>query len=403
MNWNNCVKFFCVLSIVLFSTGTIGQNSAPDNEVTEYDVAGFDTNSYHPVFIQSPDGLFKLNIGFYTQIRYNMNWRTGVPDTVQDFTRGYNMARTRIFFEGDLTKKFYYHFRVNINPAGQWELFVAYLQWNFAKKWNIRMGKQFMALGREDWMYAQDLAAIEFSAHDFTYAIWTSFGAQIRHVPSDHFRYWFGIGNGAYGSRRNFPQPFDSDIALTTRLEWNIFGSPWINWDDMTSRPGQSLGMLLGLGLANQQRFDSEAIKTQPNQGSQMNVDYSFAGNKFHFFAHASATYLQYKEGAGQDYTSNGYYMTLGYWVSNYLFPYVRYDVVSAGDRPGNWEDYASPGAGISFYPFKWTRRTRFTLEYNYLDATLNNTPVEPDGQLGIIESDYGPQQSLRFQLQFGF
>jgi len=36
--------------------------------------------------------------------------------------------------------------------------------------------------------------------------------------------------------------------------------------------------------------------------------------------------------------------------------------------RPtGKLEDYSSPGAGISFYPFKWTRRTRFTVEYNYL------------------------------------
>jgi len=72
--------------------------------------------------------------------------------------------------------------------------------------------------------------------------------------------------------------------------------------------------------------------------------------------------------------------------------------------RPtGKLEDYSSPGAGISFYPFKWTRRTRFTVEYNYLDATLNNTLVEPDGQLGLVENSYGPQQSLRFQLQFGF
>ncbi len=42
-------------------------------------------------------------------------------------------------------------------------------------------------------------------------------------------------------------------------------------------------------------------------------------------------------------------------------------------------------------------------MEYFYLDATLNNTYVAPDGQLGIVESSYGGQHSVRVQLQFGF
>jgi len=86
MNWGNCIKLSWVVSVFLMSFGIIGQNNAPDDEITEYAIAGYDTNAYHPLFIQSPDGLFKLNIGFYTQIRYNMNWRLGVPDSVQDFT-----------------------------------------------------------------------------------------------------------------------------------------------------------------------------------------------------------------------------------------------------------------------------------------------------------------------------
>ena len=178
---------------MFIGSASFAQNTAPDNEIIEHDIAGYDTNAYHPLFIQTKDAQFKLNIGFYTQIRYNVNWRENTPDTVDENTRGYNMARTRIFFEGDLTNKFYYHFRTNINPAGNWEFFVAYLQWNVHKKWNLRVGKQFMALGREDWIYAQDIASIEFSAHDFTYAIWTSFGIQLRHVPTSYFRYWIGV------------------------------------------------------------------------------------------------------------------------------------------------------------------------------------------------------------------
>ncbi|MDX5426987.1 MAG: hypothetical protein LPK79_02670, partial [Bacteroidota bacterium] len=144
--------------------------------------AGYDTSRYHPLFIQSDDGKYSLNIGLYTQFRYNATYQSDMPDSVPDFSRGYNLARTRIFFEGNLTDKFYYHTRVNVNPIGNFELIAAYLQWNINKKMWLRMGRQFMALGREDWMYPQDLAAVEFSANDFTYAIWSSFGFQFRHV-----------------------------------------------------------------------------------------------------------------------------------------------------------------------------------------------------------------------------
>ena len=129
--------------------------------------AGYDTSQYNPTFIQSSNGQFKLNLGLYTQVRYNMNWRANIPDSIEGFSRGYNLARTRIFLEGDVTEKLYYHFRININPSGNFELMVAYLQVKINEKWNVRLGKQFMALGREDWILPQDLASIEFSAHDF--------------------------------------------------------------------------------------------------------------------------------------------------------------------------------------------------------------------------------------------
>ena len=42
--------------------------------------AGYEKNGWNGFFIRSKDGQFRLNIGAYTQIRYNMNWRTR-PDS----------------------------------------------------------------------------------------------------------------------------------------------------------------------------------------------------------------------------------------------------------------------------------------------------------------------------------
>jgi len=374
------------------------------NENQDLPVAGYDTTKAQPIFIQSKDGQFKLNIGLYSQVRYNMNWRAEMPDSIDGFTRGYNLARTRIFLEGDLTDKFYYHFRMNINPSGNFELMVAYLQFNINKKWNLRVGKQFMALGREDWMYPQDLASMEFSAHDFTFAIWTSFGVQVRNTPNNHIRYWLGVSNGTYGARKAFPAPTDSDVLLTGRIEWNTHGVGWGDWDDMLGRKGRDFGMLVGFGAGQLFRHDQQAIKTASTSASQFNLDFTASGNGFQFFAQGSITNLHFDSVANTpNYSPFGAYATMGYWMGDKWFPYARFDYVSAGNKAGNWDDYVSPGVGVSYYPFSWSNRIRMTVEYNYLGSTLNKTIVTPDGQLGIVESKYGGQQSVRFQLQFGF
>jgi hypothetical protein len=252
-------------------------------------------------------------------------------------------------------------------------------------------------------MYPQDLASMEFSAHDFTFAIWSSFGVQVRHVPSDKLRFWLSAGNGVYGGRRAYPAPKDSDVLLTGRLEWNVLGSSWGLWDDMLSQPDKDFGILVGLGVGQLFRSDKEALLTDPRDANQINLDFSVNGNGYHFFAHGTMTQLNFKEGVSENYANYGFYTTFGYWLSRNFFPYLRYDLVSPGNQPGNKETYSSPGIGLSYYPLTWTNRMKFSVEYNNLAATVNNTIVQPDGQLGVIESSYGSQQHLRFQLQFGF
>ena len=387
-NW-----FFVLCGILLLTNVLQAQQSL---------TAGYDTTQYHPVFIQSQDGNYSLNIGLYTQFRYNATYQADVPDSIDAMARGYNLARTRIFFEGNLTKKFYYHTRININPTGKFELIAAYLQWNMNNKMWIRAGRQFMALGREDWMYPQDLASVEFSANDFTYAIWSSFGFQFRHVPSDKFRYFLSVGNGAYGGRQGFPAPEPTDVTVIGRGEWNILGKGWGTWDDMVSRRGKDLGFLLGFSAGNSIRQQSMLMPGDWKSASQFNLDFSAAGNGFHFFLAGSLTSRNYEDGS-LDNSINGLYSTLGYWMCKSWFAYGRFDFVGKGDFTGASENYVAPGVGVSYYPFAWTNRTRFTLEYNALPATITNTIVEPDGQLGWTASPYGAQQSIRLQLQFGF
>ncbi len=60
--------------------------------------AGYEKNSTNGVFIRSKDEQFRLNIGLYTQVRYDINWRDA-PAGEDDVERGFSVNRTRIFFE----------------------------------------------------------------------------------------------------------------------------------------------------------------------------------------------------------------------------------------------------------------------------------------------------------------
>lgn len=377
------------------------QGYSQDIEVPKKPNAGFDTTQYHPFYIKSSDDQFLLNLGLYTQIRYNANFRANTPDSVRMFTNGYNEARTRIFLEGDYTEKFHYHVRMNINTSNDIELMAAYLQWNVNKKMNFRFGKQFMALGREDWMYPCDLIAMEFSATDFTYAIWSSFGAQFHHEVSDKFRYWAGVGNGFYGARKSFPSRDAADVTLTSRVEFQPIGN-WGLWGDMTGRKGKDFGVLLGLG-GGYTGYDKETRR--PNESTdayQVNADISVNGDGYHLFAQYVFTSKNLL-GDAERRTGAALYSTFGYWVSPRVLPYFRFDYVGKGNYVGKTENYVSPGFGVSYYPFNWTNRVRFTFEYNYVTKALDKTFVAEDGQLGVVSSNYGGQQSLRLQLQFGF
>jgi hypothetical protein len=193
-------------------------------------------------------------------------------------------------------------------------------------------------------------------------------------------------------------------MALTARADWNLFGSDWAIYDDLLGRKGSESGVLLGLGVGNNSRYNKEALKTRSKHAQQLNLDVTATGSGYQLFVHGSVTSQQYDNPtAGTDHYLWGMYANMGYWLDKKWFTYARLDVVGKGSSTLYTEDYVAPGVGISIYPFEWTNRTRFTLEYNYLGATLSNTPVAADGQLGLIESAYGSQQSIRFQAQFGF
>lgn len=396
-----------LIAVLLVATAPLVAQDAtePPSDVAVSDStgieAGYEKNGWNGFFIRSKDGEFRLNIGAYTQVRYSANWRTR-PDTAQagenDFTQGWSVPRTRIIFDGDFTKRVYYHFRANIDATSDFELIAAFAQYSFSPEWNVRVGKQWIALSREDWIFPQDVATVEFSANDFTYAIWSSTGIQAQR-QSERTRLWLGLSNGAFGGRQGFPSaPDAADGMVSSRFEFQVSGRDWSVWNDLIGRRGRSKGVLLGLAGAYQVRDEDTAPF---RNGAQLNGDVSINGNGYHVLFAGSWTTRQ--EQSREWNNVYGFLAQGTYFVSDHTYLYGRFDGVFKGDAPEATENFTALAAGAGWIPFLWTNRWRVNAEVSYLPQTLNNTLVAPSGMLGFLSSDTPTQWNVRLQSQFGF
>jgi hypothetical protein len=366
--------------------------------------AGYEKNSTNGVFIRSKDEQFRLNIGLYTQFRYDINWRDA-PAGEDDVERGFSVNRTRIFFEGQYTPKFDYHFRLNIDDEGDFSLLVAYLQYNIGEKWHVRFGRQFVALSREDWMLPQDTLTTEFSPNDFTFAPGASAAVQANY-QAESTRLWLSVNDGAYGAKKDFPNNETTDVALTGRWEYQIAGRDWSVWDDLVGRRGRPRGVLLGLAGGYQVEEDASAF----DRSAQLNADISFNGDGYHAMVAGSWTWRD--PVAADSFSNYGLLVQGGYFVAKHWQVYGQYNFISPGDQAGtptcsppqcDPESFNSITGGVSYFPFLWTNRWKFSAEVGHLFDALNKTIVEPSGSLGWLASDEAGQTYFRIQAQFGF
>jgi hypothetical protein len=228
-----------------------------EKEEIKYDIAGYDKGNFNGFFVQSRNGEFRLNLGAYTQFRYNLVWRETPPAGEPKFDSGFVVARTRFFFEGKMTDRIEYQLRFNIDDTGAFSLQIAYAGYNFKNyhhrsanndgAWNLRVGRQFIAITREDWMFAQDTLTTEFSAVDQAFAVGSSDGLQAFY-GRDRGRVWFAVSNGVAGGKEDFPNNTTSQALLSGRGEVQLLGEDWNTFNDLVGRQGRSLGVLLGVG-----------------------------------------------------------------------------------------------------------------------------------------------------------
>lgn len=373
-------------------------NRIIDSQTNENDsklakTTGYDKSSDNGFFFNTKDRSFSLNIGAYTQARYDLNWRN-TPKGENNVEEDFYFNITSLYFIGKLTRTFDYHLRMNYDDEGKSDLQIAYLQYNIKDQWTLRAGQQFVAISREDWMFPQDLLTTDFSANDATFAYGAPLAVQA-HFEGKKQRFWAALSDAAIGGKVQVEKL--RDTTLTGRWEYQLSGRDWSIWDDIIGRRGRSKGILLGLAGV-QQPGDNES---GTGKSTQLNVDLSFNGDGYQAMLAASLTRLEPSH--NDSFTNYGILAQAGYFFTTHLQAYTQFDLVSPGDQPGGLETFHSIAAGVNYFPFPWRNRWKFSLELAHMFDIINQTIVQPSRSLGWQPSDEKGQTYLRLQAQFGF
>jgi hypothetical protein len=351
-------------------------------------------------FIQSANGKFRLNIGGYAQARYDWNHRESAPAGESRDTRGFSLHRLRLYFQGKFTEKFNYHVRLNVNSSGEVSLINAWGQFNLPDGWNVRAGMIFVALSREDWMFADDTLSSDYSANDDTFGIDTSIGLQLNR-QWERQQFWVAFSNGRNGGDTSFTSDETADWAFSGRFERQIVGTDWSVWNDLAGRRGRARGILWGIAALVQGKVAPYSADS-PKRLAVVTSDLSFAGDGYQ--ALISATWQQVQVGDGTPTFYNwGVMAQSGYFFTRTWEAFGRWDFVSPGDQPGSLDDYNALTAGANWFPFEDSNRFKLTIELAYLFSALSNTIVSPGEGIGFLSSDSADQFYFRVQFQFGF
>jgi hypothetical protein len=347
-----------------------------------------------------------LNLGAWAQLRYAGVWRETPPAGDKRFESGFIVPQSRFFFEGKLTDRIEYHLRFKIDDAGDFGLQVAYGGWNFrkhshrpAKKgafFNVRVGRQFLAFTRENWMMFSDLLTTSNSAVNQVFAVTTVDGVQ-GYYGRDHGRMWFSVSNGLAGGNADFPNNLTSQLMLAARGESLLFGDDFNTFNDLVGRKGRAFGVLLGVA-ANYAISGSDNPAGRSRHSGQVTVDLSVGGDGFQTMVYGMWTW----EAVGSIRSQWGFVAEAGYFIFEPWQVYVQYSLVDPGPIAG-LIPYNQLTLGTNAFPFNWTNRIKLTLEGALLFNPINSTLVTPNPGIGWLPADAGKQYYLRAQVQFGF
>lgn len=363
-------------------------------------------------FFIAGDG-FRLNVGGLLQFRYVFNYRDegdgALSGKQDDFTHGFQRARTKVDFNGELNKDWFFRARLtdSVGDSGV-DFDYAYAGYKFANGWKVTFGQFKLPMLREELVSDSKQLTVDRS---FTNAVFTqdySEGIELAY-EADAWRAFFAFSDGLDSANTDFNAREDvssfrtsgqAEYAFTGRGEYKFSGS-WEQFEDFTSAKGADFGFMVG-AAAHWQQSDNTFVPNEVNRDTlQYTVDATIKGDSWNIFGAFIGRYQSDEVNSnGSDLNDFGAVVQGGWRFAENTELFGRWDAIFAdSDRSLVEDNYNFLTVGLNQYYAGHAAKATIDFVYAFEQTTGLSALGSPDTRTGLL--GYGDEGELAVRLQF--
>lgn len=359
-------------------------------------------------FIAGDDAAFRLSVGGLLQFRYQYNHREDADDKA-----GFYNARSRMWFQGKVFEKVDYYIRAQFSGSkpvgfaeeervnGIFEVDRAWVGFELAKGWSLRIGEQGSEFSRETDLSPQNQLCVNSSPTDSVFSLGGYQGARLAYQGED-LRAFFTFSEGARNINSDFGDPRNAQFALTFKGDWKIAGE-WSQFSDFTSPPGSDTAVMLGAGV----HWENGAQVGDPAEnlallGAIFEVSVEGDGwSLYGAFNYFNNTFRSPDDDLLHDF---GFVVQGSVYLTDSIEPFLRFDAVLPDAHRENLnQDFMTLTAGFNWYLMPRSNAAKFSFDVLYMFDEQATSLVSPSSNVGVLASEDDDQITARAQFTFVF
>jgi hypothetical protein len=351
--------------------------------------------------IADASGDNSLRIGGAAQFTYNASFRDdSVVGQNNDLAVGFENPLTRVRASGTIgTRDLGYKIQLTALSDGGFAIDDAFADYSYGNGVNVRIGQFNLPVLREVVIGAEDRLGSDFSINSRFFGQGYSQGVQVGYT-AEQFRIMGALSDGAATDNTAFTSGQEADIALSVRAEGLVIGSNWDQFNNYTSWRGASDNALL-VGGALHYQTGGETAGTTEADVLLLTVDGSWEGPGYNITGNFNYRNVDVP---GGDTTDFGFLLQGGYFFTDNVEGFARYELIINDDAPAGVDDSNSfLFGGVNYYVFAESNAAKFTGQIGYAFNQTNGlvTAGGPGFELG--NALLGQAEDGEFALQLFF
>lgn len=320
-------------------------------------MAGIDDKG--KIFLQSADGSFKMNVGGQIQFRYIFNIQDEDSRDNPSDDAGFQVRRAKVNFTGHIAdpKLTYALVLATEREDGNVVMEDVKIGYQFDNGLGLNFGKYKLPFLRQELQSSSRQLAVDRATVTEFFTL--NRGEQVELTySSDMIKGSFSINDGSNTEFSDIGAD-PVEISLTARGDVKLAGD-WKQFDDVTSWPGEEMGLVVGAAA----HWQTPKSDRADGDYFAWTIDGQFETNGLGIMAALMGGHIYDQNGGADDRDMFGFLIEGGYHISKELEPFARFEWL---DPDTDGEEPMLVTIGLNYYfkghNAKWTTDLVFVLD----------------------------------------